>query len=46
MRELEQEFDVVDGSISGWLHDQAAWLDCMSKQGLLKFNNFVDRKAK
>lgn len=43
LRDLEHAFDAAEDHVSGWLDESMTWLECMSKQGLLKFNNWVGR---
>jgi hypothetical protein len=46
VRELEHEFDVIDASVSDWLYENAAYVDCMARQGLAAFNRWTLTRAK
>lgn len=38
IRDLEHKFDLVDGYLSDWVYEAAAFSDCMEKQAALSFN--------
>lgn len=40
-RDLEYEFDLVEGYVSDWLYESAAYSACFARQSMLTFNHRV-----